>query len=155
MPRGGRGWFSGSGGGGEREPRAFGEPKGEVEKGWVNGRDRMAPDPLRASEGPGSEVTGAEGFEPSTAGLGTRCPIQTRLRALKLGFPGRGYHGFDAATTGSEGNSRSYRWSTWATNPGGRFLQDLDPFEVFAQGRKDGATRARRVGAGDSRPRGH
>ena len=29
-----------------------------------------------------SSYSGAEGFEPSTAGLGTRCPIQTRLRAL-------------------------------------------------------------------------
>ena len=38
LPRGGKGWLNGSGGGGEREPRAFGEPKGEVEKGWVDDR---------------------------------------------------------------------------------------------------------------------
>ena len=38
-PRSGRGWPSGSGGGGEREPRAcFGEAKGEVEKGRVDDR---------------------------------------------------------------------------------------------------------------------
>ena len=29
----------------------------------------------------GADEAGAEGFEPSTAGLGTRCPVQTRLRA--------------------------------------------------------------------------
>jgi hypothetical protein len=36
LPRGRRGWLNGSGGGGEREPLAFGESKGEVEKGWVD-----------------------------------------------------------------------------------------------------------------------
>src|SRR5208282_1341755 len=55
------------------------EGRGRKRAGRLWGR--TAPDPFRVLEGPGPDVAGAEGFEPSTAGLGTRCPIQTRLRA--------------------------------------------------------------------------
>ncbi len=48
LPGDRRGWLSFAVGGGERGPLGFGEPEGEVEKGWVDDRvERLPADPGR------------------------------------------------------------------------------------------------------------
>ena len=81
---------------------------------------------------------GAEGFEPSTPGLGTRCPIRARLRAPRPSIGPR-YQDFVARAPEANGRRRSYRWSTGEMKLEAGSCKNLDPFERIAQRRQDRA----------------
>src|SRR5579875_306321 len=106
--------------------------RGSIEGGPRAGRDRVGQVLARGWARPKAgaiwrgTAPGAGGFEPPTAGLGTRCSIQAKPRALavatrtgSLGYgpPGpkrvRRNRAHGLGPDEASASNRSYRWLTW------------------------------------------